>query len=185
MPTRPPKPDADLNVRQVAFAVLYAQTGNGTRSAISAGYAEKAAAAQACHLLKNPKIQALIEQEKAARWKRLAMPGDEVLARSAILARSNIKVVVDEAGRIKKPNELEDLDAYQVASIKARLQFAEDGAPPEEIVEIKMRDPTPHLRLLAQHHGIIGADTQVNIGTELADRLAKARKRNRQEREAA
>lgn len=184
MPIRPPKPDADLNVRQVAFAVLYAQTGNGTRSAIAAGYAEKAAAAQACHLLKHPKIQALIEQEKANRWKRLQMPGDEVLARSAVLARSNIKVVVDENGRIKRPNELEELDAYQVASIKARLQFAEDGAPPEEIVEIKMRDPTPHLRLLAQHHGIIGSEVEVNIGAEFADRLAKARKRNRQQEAA-
>ena len=51
-----------LNARQRKFAQEYWATGNGTQSAIKAGYSEKTAHVQASNLLKHPKIQKLIKE---------------------------------------------------------------------------------------------------------------------------
>ena len=51
-----------LNARQRKFAQEYWATGNGTQSAIKAGYSQKTAHVQASNLLKHPKIQELIKE---------------------------------------------------------------------------------------------------------------------------
>lgn len=51
----------ELNTRQRAFAELFSKTGNATQSAIGAGYSKKSAEAQACALLKNPRVAEYIE----------------------------------------------------------------------------------------------------------------------------
>ena len=51
-----------LNARQTKFAQEYWTTGNGTQSAIKAGYSEKTAYSQANQLLKNVEIQKKIKE---------------------------------------------------------------------------------------------------------------------------
>ena len=51
-----------LNERQRKFAQEYWVSGNGTRSAIKAGYSEKTAYSQAHQLLKKPEIQLQIKE---------------------------------------------------------------------------------------------------------------------------
>ena len=51
-----------LNARQTKFAQEYWVTGNGTQSAIKAGYSEKTAYSQANQLLKNVEIQKKIKE---------------------------------------------------------------------------------------------------------------------------
>ena len=51
-----------LNARQTKFAQEYWATGNGTQSAIKAGYSEKTAYSQANQLLKNVEIQKKIKE---------------------------------------------------------------------------------------------------------------------------
>ena len=51
-----------LNARQTKFAQEYWATGNGTQSAIKAGYSEKTAYSQASQLLKNVEIQKKIKE---------------------------------------------------------------------------------------------------------------------------
>lgn len=53
---------SELNSRQTKFAQEYWVTGNGTQSAIKAGYSEKTAYSQANQLLKNPKIRSKIKE---------------------------------------------------------------------------------------------------------------------------
>lgn len=177
---RADKPADKLNPRQIAFAINYAVSGNGSDAARRAGYSEKAAGQQAHVLLNNPKVVALIERERADRFKRVRMSGDEVLARLATLARVDVRKVFTAGGALKNPGELDDDTAFCVASVEAQLVFGDDGAPPEEIRKIKLRDPTPALRTLAQHLKLIGSDVNVNVSVDLADRLAKARKRARE-----
>lgn len=169
-----------LNPKQIAFAVNYAVSGNATDAARRAGYSDKTAHAQGCRLLKHADVRALIVQEQADRWKRVQMSGDEVLARLAKLARVDVRKVFTAGGALKNPSELDDDTAFCVASVEAQLVFGDDGAPPEEIRKIKLRDPTPALRTLAQHLKLIGSDVNVNVSVDLADRLAKARKRARE-----
>ena len=51
-----------LNARRTKFAQEYWATGNGTQSAIKAGYSEKTAYSQANQLLKNVEIQKKIKE---------------------------------------------------------------------------------------------------------------------------
>lgn len=177
MPRKSKSVQDNLTPRQIAFAINYAGSGNATDAAKRAGYSEKSAAVQGCLLLKLPKVAALVEEERAARWKRMQMSGDEVLARLATIARPDIRKVFGPKGEILSPDQYDDETAMQVASFEARLEFSDDGAPPEEIRKIKLRDPTPALRILAQHHKLVGGEVNVMIGEDLADRLANARKR--------
>ena len=54
-----------MNERQRKFVAEYLQHGNGKESAIRAGYSENGAAVQATRLLKNAKVCAAIEAERA------------------------------------------------------------------------------------------------------------------------
>lgn len=188
MPTRKPRKRTtkgeELNLRQRTFAIAYAAIGNATQAAKDAGYSAAAAGQQGHELLKNPKIQALIEREQKDRWKRLRMTGDEILGRLATLARCDIRKLFDDGGSFVNPAQLDDATAYCVAGIEAQLVFGDDGAPPEEIRKIKLRDPTPSLRILAQNAKLIGPEVNVQVSVDLASKLAAARKRAR-ERSAA
>lgn len=51
-----------LNIQQEKFAIAYAKTHHGTKSAIAAGYSTKNAAVQGSRLLKNEEIKERIEE---------------------------------------------------------------------------------------------------------------------------
>lgn len=51
---------SEVRARYDKFAEVYAQTGNGTKAAIAAGYSPKTATVQASQLLRRPRIQALV-----------------------------------------------------------------------------------------------------------------------------
>ena len=75
----------DLTIKQESFCVHYTTIGteafgNGTKSAIGAGYSEKSAYSQASALLKNPKIQQRIKELHAENVSRNNITVDKVLA---------------------------------------------------------------------------------------------------------
>lgn len=51
-----------LNAKQIAFCELYAESGNGSQSAIKAGYSQKSSRSIAYELLTKPHIQHYIKQ---------------------------------------------------------------------------------------------------------------------------
>ena len=53
--------------RQLRFAVAYARLANGTKAALEAGYAQKSAHVTASQLIRDPKVQALIESYRIRR----------------------------------------------------------------------------------------------------------------------
>lgn len=74
-----------LNPRQERFAQQYVIDGNGTRAAITAGYAEGAAHVQATRLLKDAKVKARIAELQAEAAKRNAVTIDGLLTQLAQL----------------------------------------------------------------------------------------------------
>ena len=54
-----------MNERQRRFVAEFLTSGNGTQAALRAGYSENGAAVQATRLLKNAKVCAAIEAERA------------------------------------------------------------------------------------------------------------------------
>lgn len=166
---------------QERFCYEYIKDLNATQAAIRAGYAPKAAFVQGSRLLSVVSVHLLVEKLRAEQRLKMKMSADEVLEEIAKLARSNVKRVFSPDGKILSPHEMDDDAAAAVESFEARMEFADDGAPPEEIRKIKMHSKLGALKILAQHHKIIGPEVEVNLGAALADRLAAARKRARKE----
>lgn len=178
---------------QERFCHEYVKDFNATQAAKRAGYSAKTCFVQGPRLLDVVSVHSLIEKLRAEQVARLKMSADEVLQEVAKLARSNIKRVFAPAtpnqenpgamgrGIIMSPDEMDDDVAATVESFEARLEFAADGAPPEEIRKVKMHSKLGALKLLMQHHKLIGPEVEVNLGVALAERLAAARKRTRKE----
>lgn len=167
-----------LTPMQERFCYEYIKDLNATQAAIRAGYSAKSAFVQGSRLLSVASVHLLTEKLRADQLKRLKMSADEVLEEVAKLARSNIKRVF-QAGVIMSPDDMEDDVAATVESFEARLEFGDDGAPPDEIRKVKMHSKLGALTLLAKHHKLIGPEVEVNLGADLANRLAAARKRAR------
>jgi hypothetical protein len=80
-------------------------------------------------------------------------------------------------GSHKLPHELCDVAAAMVVGCETELKFDDDGSPPTAVRKYKLRSADPALRLLAQHHKLIGPNVSVTINTDLAGRMERARKR--------
>jgi len=75
--------------RVYRFVEEYAKDRNGTQAAIRAGYSPKTAGEQACVLLKNPKIQALVDEQVAKVGEIVAFEAADVLREWVLLATAD------------------------------------------------------------------------------------------------
>jgi len=100
------------NPRRQAFIRHYLETGNGTKSAILAGYSEKSAAAAASRLLTNPKIMGAMEAELARRA--------EMSGISATYVLEGIRAIANDS----EARDADKLRAYELLGKHLRL-FAE------------------------------------------------------------
>jgi len=103
-----PKP----NARREAFVRHYLDTGNGTKSAILAGYSEKSAAAAASRLLTNAEVMAAIEAGLSLRAERSGISAKYVL--------EGIRAVANDSDA----RNADKLRAYELLGKHLRL-FAE------------------------------------------------------------
>lgn len=113
-----------LTEQQLKFADYYLELNNGTLSAKKAGYSEKGAHVQASVLLKNPKIQAYLDdvrrERREAITNTLAKHTEEAVQILIALARNSesdsvrlqaVKDIMDRAGykpteKVESKNEL-------------------------------------------------------------------------------
>ena len=73
-----------MNERQRRFVAEFLKSGNGMQAALRAGYSENGAAVQATRLLKNAKVTAAIEAERAP-----------VLARAKLTLEGHLGMLAD------------------------------------------------------------------------------------------
>lgn len=106
--TKAPKP----NPRHQAFIRHYVETGNGTKSAILAGYSEKSAAAAASRLLTNAEIKGAIDAELLRRAELSGISSTYVL--------EGIRAIADDS----TAKHADRLRAYELLGKHLRL-FAE------------------------------------------------------------
>jgi phage terminase small subunit len=188
----PPKGvDRELTPQQEMFAYEYVKDFNATQAAIRAGYSAKTAGSKGTQLLQVVSVRSLIERLREDLRKRAKMTSDEILEELAKMARSNIRnafvadMVDDGNGNQKRrvrmldPLEMEADAAAAIAGIEV-VNMGDDSVV-LQTTKIKHWDKHAALRTLAQIHKLIGAEVEVNLGNELAQRLAAARKRARKE----
>lgn len=161
-PTTPPetKPDR-VRPNRARFAAEYLIDSNGTRAAIAAGYAPKAAHVTASRLLRDAKVLALIEKGVKRQTAKAEVTADRILEEVDRLALADIGEVLDFSGdqvRLRRPNEMSENGRRLLASMKVKRSYQRDGTggwEPVEVVEFKLSDKVAALRLAMQHRKML------------------------------
>lgn len=151
---------AALNPRQRKFAELYAISGNGTQSALDAGYATtyNAAKTQAYLLNTNTDVQTYIKYLRRKAGKSLEVTQSRVLAEMARLAFFDIRDLLDEDGNLKRPRDWTDDVAAAVSGMDiGEVIFGEEGSA-TKLKKIKMASKEKNLEMLAKYLGMFVAD---------------------------
>jgi hypothetical protein len=109
------------------------------------------------------------------------MSTGEITARLARLGRVDPAEFFNEDGSYKKIRDMSPAARFCIRGWEDELRFDADGAPPTMTRKVKIADPHPPLRTLAQIEGLIKNETAtLNAFFGLADRLDAARKRSKQ-----
>lgn len=118
MPTKTRTPDTALE----HFLREYdANGGNGARAYLAAHpgcSSRRAAAVEASRILTRPNIQARLRELAEAKWKRVAMNGDEAAALVAGDARADIRELYDDRGNLLPIQAWPDSIARSVKAIR-------------------------------------------------------------------
>jgi phage terminase small subunit len=158
------RPDMRLTARREKFVAHYLVSGNGTRSAIAAGYSPRTARAIASELLGNPAIQAALEAGRARQAERLNAEGAAFLNELGRLSEISICGMYDEKTDAllppsKWPREIFDI----IKELKIRPR---KNAPPK--LSIKFVDRHAILEMIGN-----------SVGAFVRRRYPKTKIRNR------
>jgi phage terminase small subunit len=129
-PQAPPK----LTEKQGAFAIEYVRDLNGTRAAIDAGYAPKAASQQAYQLLQIPSVRAEIDKLKAERVERLKMDADQLLMRLLEEVNADVADLFDENDNLKSVSEWPmEFRRGLIGGIEVEEEYGDEDEVDEEL----------------------------------------------------
>ena len=178
-----------LNEKHELFVLEFISRGlRGLEAAHKA--AGFAGTRQSAHQLRHdPLIKKRIAELMADRFKSLHMDVDEILARTASIARADVRGLFNEDGNLRNPGELDDTEAAAIAGIEIAEEFDKDEEGKKRLIgytkKVRLRDPMPALRLLAEYKKLVKQpDDGVNaLASALAERMKAARERQRSKKE--
>jgi phage terminase small subunit len=173
-----------LNHRHEAYILARVAGKMGAVAAREAGFGERRARQTAYELEQDPAIRARIAELRAEKLRALHMDADEILARAAMIARSDPRALFDEKGNLRPLSELSDQEAAAIAGIESSEEFdgkGKDRVKVGDVRKVRLRDPMPALRLLAEHKKLVKSPEEgLNaLAGAIADRLKAARERRR------
>lgn len=147
-----------LTPKQIRFCTEYLVDLNGTQAATRAGYSAKCAYSTADKLLKNPAIQAKIEDLRQSQQERTEIDADRVLEKLWKVANFDIRSVCDfDGGKWKfKPFTQWDSSAFEVITIAG---ISRDGDP-----QIKTESKLAALDAISKQLGLY-SDFNIAIAT--------------------
>lgn len=182
------KPLAKLSPRHEEFC-LHRVAGMRLGPAYMAagmGRTLKQATKEAWTLEQQPLIQARIAELRAEKFKALHMGVDEILARTAMIARADPRALFDERGNLRPLHELTDEEAAALAGLETVEEFDGTGknrVKVGDVRKVRLRDPMPAIRLLAEHKKLVKAPEEgLNaLAGAIAERLKAKRAAKRQE----
>ena len=162
--------------QQKLFAYAYfANKGNATQAAISAGYSEKTATQIASRLLTKVNVQTLITELNDTLKQNAIVTKEAIAAELAKIGFSDIRQVFDADGNLLPINEIPDSVAASLAGVDVDQLW---GLTPEGRAEIgqtkkvKMWDKLKALAQLTELYGYnapLKSDVTTHVGKALAD----------------
>jgi phage terminase small subunit len=174
-----------LGPQHEAFLLHYvARPHNATAAYIAAGFSPNGAAQSVNQLLKDQLIRDRLKVLIEEKHKALHMDVDEILARTAMIARTSSAVLYQADGNLRPIGELEETEHAAIAGVEVTEIYSGTGKDRVKVGEtkkVRLRDPLPALRLLAEHKKLVkNNDEGVNaLASAIADRLKAARERRR------
>lgn len=155
---------------------------NGARSAIAAGYAEKAARQQASALLTKPNVRRRIDQLQSQRASKLELTAEMVLEELRRLAFANMLdyMEIDEDGMPRGLN-LSNMTRDQAAAIQEVTEDATGGSGDGERrlilrTKFKLADKGQNLERIGRHLGMFNDKLELKVSEGLAEKVAAFRK---------
>lgn len=140
--------------KQYLFVDEYLKDLNAHQAALRAGYSPKSAQRIGLELLAKTHVAAAIAQAQRDRSQRTQIDADRVLRELARLAFVDIRRLYDDAGRLKRPGDLDDDTAAALASVEIdELAEYVDGERQHLGFTKKVRvwNKVASLKLLGQH----------------------------------
>ena len=147
-------PERELTRRQLRFCAEYVEDmSSATEAAIRAGYSAKGADVQACRLLADTRIQAVVADKLDAKQSRREITLDKTLREIATLAFSSIDWFdYDKDGNVTLKDSA-PADAMQaIRGLKKRTRYGQDGSVTVES-ELLLWDKPGSLDKLMKHLG--------------------------------
>lgn len=158
------------------FAREYLKDLNATQAAIRAGYSKKTAHSQGPRLLEDVEIKAQIEELQGKRLQKAEITGERVLNAIAEIAFGDIRKMFNADGELTRPQDWDDETAAAVAGLEVVTVNKGEGVV-EHVAKIKRADRLRALDMLARHHSLYNDKLEVNVTDNLAERVARAKKR--------
>lgn len=156
---------------------------NATKAAIAAGYAEKSAHVTASRLLKNPKVQELLQAKTEKIAAKLDLSVEKVLEGLARLAFFDARKFWNEDGSLKNITELDEETAFALQGFDVEKLYEHFGkgkaAEKGTVTKIKIADRGINLERIGRYFKMF-TDKVEHTGLEaFAEELQKARLRAR------
>ena len=156
-------PDKPLSPQQDKFVRAYLRTGNGTQSAIEAGYSRQTAYAQGSRLLKHGGVRARLHQAEKRAVIREALTAQRVVEEMRRLAMVDIRDYYDAQGNVLPVTQWTPEMGACVGGMELIIKNAKAGdGITDEVLKIKLWDKTRALDLLAKHFGLLVTRIEVS-----------------------
>lgn len=140
--------------RQAAFVREYPIDFNATQAAIRAGYSPASASTTGHELLKNPKIQALIQEYQKKKAEEAGITVSRVLGEIERLAFGSIRDFYDTNGKLLPIHRLPPAVAARISSVETTVVKKDNGEEEtvtEYLVKIRQWDKLQALTLAGKH----------------------------------
>ena len=173
---------ADMDVRHVDFVRFRVENTDksATWCATQAGYSEKTAHVQATRLLKNAKVQQLMQTFKVERTQSTIMSRDEMLERLTAMARTEVEDVVDIVTEDRQLMDMETgelLEGQTFWALKPPERMTNGGmkaiselTATNQGLKIKLHDQRAAMKQLAELQGFDAAkQVEVKVTKSLDD----------------
>ena len=173
-----PAPKLGLTEKQQRFVDEYLVDLNATQAAIRAGYSAKTALQQGPRLLGNVGVQSAVQEAMAKRQARTNITQDRVLQELARLAFFDPRKMFHGDGSPKAIHELDDDTAAAVSGLDV-VNIGNSEVGIGQVLKYKVADKGAALANAMRHLGMFNDKLDVNVTNTLAERLARARSRDR------
>lgn len=157
-----------------AFVREYLRDFNATRAVLAIGFTGKNPGQAGYDFLKMPETQELYQREVIKQQERRAINTNHVLAQLDNIAFSDTRLLFDENGNLKPPDQWDDATAASIAAIETETEFHE-GEPVTRVTRIRRHDRLKALDMLARHKSLYNDIVKVEGLEGIAERLNKAR----------